>query len=715
MNIITGNKNYLFLRFKIKQVLRIIRKKVILTAFGKANNQINKIFIINLDRQTERWELIKKELKNIPTNVNINLSNFSERFSAIDAKKKLLNNTKINSTYKLQDQYFVDPDPRLLKIIREKEINIELTNQETAVALSHISVWEKIIFKDVSNALILEDDVYFENKFSKTLNLLWEEIESSSLDFDIIFLSYKKVEHNPDIKKVSKNLSVPKRGIWWFSGYILSNNGAKKLLSKLPVIGPIDLWINHEFANLNVYLSNESIINQKLFVQSDNNYSILPILSQIGIKSNETFILLDKLKGKNPVFVFDLSENCDITLSKINTLLSLNSYRAYKNISERDSLHVKESIKQKETLLFDAYLGFNLIIDNLSDLINYYPSGIIIIIEEVHDKSLQSVLSNEISTNLHFINSKSKKVFKQVSKLLQIKYWEFNDIKLNQVKIDKNINSEKIQIFNKFKYLEHDVNPWIIPIQNIEKYIPYNHTEFEILSLAKPIDGISDSFNKMDLNYWKLLDDTFPSNLAHFTKRNFRLNNSGFEITITNDKLEGKQYSSSAIMAKLPYMYGSFEISMKPIKGDGIISAFFLHRNDPWQEIDIEFLGNDTTKILLNVYYNPGFESTNYNYGVRGTPILIDLDFDASEDFHLYRIEWEYHEIRWYVDNKIIHSRRTWMPTPIPDLPLNVYVNAWITNSEALAGKFNNILLPTILQVKLIEFYKFEYKNTNCV
>ncbi|MBG6187519.1 family 16 glycosylhydrolase [Flavobacterium sp. CAN_S2] len=709
MNIITGNKNYLFLRFKIKQVLRIIRKKVILTAFGKANNQINKIFIINLDRQTERWELIKKELKNIPTNVNINLSNFSERFSAIDAKIKLLNNTKINSTYKLQDQYFVDPDPRLLKIIREKEINIELTNQETAVALSHISVWEKIILKDVSNALILEDDVYFENKFSKTLNLLWEEIESSSLDFDIIFLSYKKVEHNPDIKKVSKNLSVPKRGIWWFSGYILSNNGAKKLLSKLPVIGPIDLWINHEFANLNVYLSNESIINQKLFVQSDNNYSILPILSQIGIKSNETFILLDKLKGKNPVFVFDLSENCDTTLSKINTLLSLNSYRAYKNVSERDSLHVKESIKQKQTLLFDAYLGFNLIIDNLSDLINFYPSGIIIIIEEVHDKSLQSVLSNEISTNLHFINSNSKKVFKQVSKLLQIKYWEFNDIKLNQVKIDKNINSEKIQIINKFKYLEHDVNPWIIPIQNIEKYIPYNHTEFEILSLAKPIDGISDSFNKMDLNYWKLLDDTFPSNLAHFTKRNFRLNNSGFEITITNDKLEGKQYSSSAIVTKLPHIYGSFEISMKPIKGDGIISAFFLHRNDPWQEIDIEFLGNDTTKILLNVYYNPGFENTNYNYGVRGTPILIDLDFDASEDFHLYRIEWEYHEIRWYVDNKIIHSRRTWMPTPIPDLPLNVYVNAWITNSEALAGKFNNILLPAILHVKLIEFYKFEY------
>jgi len=310
MNIITGNRNYLFLKFKVSQIIRAISKKVKLTAFGSDNNKINKIFIINLERQTERWELIKKELKNIPTNVDSNLSNFSERFSAIDAKKESLNNPKISSTYKLQDQYFVDPDPRLLEIIREKEINIELTNQETAVALSHISVWEKIISQKISNTLIIEDDVYFENKFSKTLNSLWDEITSSSIEFDIIFVSYKRVERSPDIKRISKYLLIPKRGIWWFSGYILSYNGAKKLLNKLPVIGPIDLWINHMFANISVYLSNESIISQKLFMQSDNNYSILPILSQIGIKSNETFILLDKLKGKNPVFIFDLSEDC---------------------------------------------------------------------------------------------------------------------------------------------------------------------------------------------------------------------------------------------------------------------------------------------------------------------------------------------------------------------------------------------------------------------
>ena len=364
---------------------------------------------------------------------------------------------------------------------------------------------------------------------------------------------------------------------------------------------------------------------------------------------------------------------------------------------------------------FDSYLGFNSILDNLSDLINFYPSGIIIVIEEPNNKSLRSTLSQEISRKLHFINPRSKNILRQVSYLLKIKHWELNGIKVNRIEIDQNATSEKIQILNKFKYIEHDVNPWIIPIQNIEKYLPHNHNEFEILPLAKPINPFLYTFDRLDLNYWKILEDTFPSNQAHFSKKNFKINNSGFEITITKDVLKEKQYSSSAITTKKPCLYGSYEISMKPIKGDGVISAFFLHRNDPWQEIDIEFLGNDTTKVLLNVYYNPGFENVDFNYGVRGTPILIDLDFDASEAFHLYRIEWEYHEIRWYIDDKIIHYRKTWTPTPIPDLHLNVYVNAWITNSEALAGKFNENILPISMKVKHIRIYEFEYENINCI
>jgi beta-glucanase (GH16 family) len=78
----------------------------------------------------------------------------------------------------------------------------------------------------------------------------------------------------------------------------------------------------------------------------------------------------------------------------------------------------------------------------------------------------------------------------------------------------------------------------------------------------------------------------------------------------------------------------------------GLISGVFLHRNGPRQEIDIEFLGKDTTTMLVNVYYNPGPDGTRLEYGYRGTPTQFSLGFEAAEEFHRYEIEWHREAIR---------------------------------------------------------------------
>ncbi len=46
----------------------------------------------------------------------------------------------------------------------------------------------------------------------------------------------------------------------------------------------------------------------------------------------------------------------------------------------------------------------------------------------------------------------------------------------------------------------------------------------------------------------------------------------------------------------------------------------------------------------------------------RGTPVQIDLGFDASEAFHRYAIEWEPTGIRWFVDGKQSMSGRAGIP-----------------------------------------------------
>ncbi len=92
------------------------------------------------------------------------------------------------------------------------------------------------------------------------------------------------------------------------------------------------------------------------------------------------------------------------------------------------------------------------------------------------------------------------------------------------------------------------------------------------------------------------------------------------------------------------YGYGRYEVSMKAIKNDGVVSSYFTYTGpsdeQPWDEIDIEILGKDTTQVQFNFYRN----------GKGGHEYMYDLGFDASEDFHTYAFEWAEHSITWYVD-----------------------------------------------------------------
>ena len=205
-----------------------------------------------------------------------------------------------------------------------------------------------------------------------------------------------------------------------------------------------------------------------------------------------------------------------------------------------------------------------------------------------------------------------------------------------------------------------------------------------------------DSAGNVDVAYWDKLDSTFPCNEAIFSPENV-VATSGGGIRLNLEQSENaKGASSGSIATKVDetFTYGRFEVDLKVAKGSGLITGVFLYRFDPWQEIDFEILGKDTSKILINVYFNPGERGDLYNYGLRGTPVLVDLGFDASLDFHTYAIEWEPDEIRWFVDDRLIHVRRDGGPTPIPHLPMRFHVNLWPSCSEELAGPFDPSSLP---------------------
>lgn len=266
--------------------------------------------------------------------------------------------------------------------------------------------------------------------------------------------------------------------------------------------------------------------------------------------------------------------------------------------------------------------------------------------------------------------------------------------------------------------LEHDGEPWIVPASKMSGYCdPISENPTPRWSHRNGTYEMSrkDNLTTVDTTYWKKLDSTFFCNNAVFSPENIQpAGDGGIHLHLEAKPAQDRQYTSASIATKSDrHLYGRYEVVMKPAKASGVITAFFLYRFDPWQEIDFEFVGKDTTKALINVFYNPGEEGDLYNYGYRGTPVIVDLGFDAADDYHRYAIEWEPNEIRWFVDDKLIHRRTSGQPVPVPHLPMRFHINVWPICSEELAGPLDVSALPTGADVKSVQVSKWKAPPTS--
>jgi beta-glucanase (GH16 family) len=163
-----------------------------------------------------------------------------------------------------------------------------------------------------------------------------------------------------------------------------------------------------------------------------------------------------------------------------------------------------------------------------------------------------------------------------------------------------------------------------------------------------------------------------------------------------------RKYSAAALSSRSQYLYGKFEAVIQASNVPGVVTGFFLHRNSPRQEIDIEILGGRSKQLLVNVFYNPGDDGASFDYGYRGAPTSIELNFDASKSFHSYAIEWGPDSITWFVDDQPVLNRVNWDPTPIPHLPMTLHINTWPSRSRELAGKLRDRNLPSTSKMRSI-------------
>ncbi len=130
-------------------------------------------------------------------------------------------------------------------------------------------------------------------------------------------------------------------------------------------------------------------------------------------------------------------------------------------------------------------------------------------------------------------------------------------------------------------------------------------------------------------------------------------------ITARREAFEGNQYTSARLKTEqtLEVTYGRVEARISMPEGRGIWPAFWMLGSDfetvGWPacgEIDIvEYRGQDPA-IVHGTVHGPGYS------GGQGITELTAVAGGAAGEFHVYAIEWEPSEIRWYVDGVQYHS-----------------------------------------------------------
>lgn len=671
---------------------------------GGGRSGIGPIYVINLDRQPERWANMLRELDRIEDGAGNPLSERVVRHTACDAQlqDQPSEGGFIEPFYTLGDQLFVEPQPEAIPDKFELERPIKMSAAEIAIARSHVDVWEAIAQAPEAYALVVEDDVLFKRGFSKTLDLAWKEMEEDDRTpalFDILYLSFKEARYGAQKELISKNVFRPERGLWFLSGYVLSKSGAQALLRHLPCRGPIDLWINHKFQELCVRAVRQAIINQRLDTQSTNTYSILPALNRIGVLDSDNNALFQQRPTHTPVFAFGAPGRRSSSLAMA---LSMLGYRCCSDLDRIPECEFDRLIAGSTNCIFDAYVNVASLSSHVRTLLQRYPSAKFIILDSIHealnheDSELLNALEGADFVRLH---SGDAMTWRSICEHLRVAppIAPFPNLSYSEQKHyrrDTN-DTEKVR---PAKRLRCDSSPWVV-----EQSAGWTGISAAVSERSEPLashESFEDDLSEVQQNRWQLRNDTFPGNLGLFRPANVMVQSDcGLSLTVDKEALGVRNLSAAAISSRDRFLYGRFEATIQATNTPGLVTGFFLHRDSPRQEIDIEITGNRPDRLLVNVYYNPGGEGAKFDYGYRGTPAVISLGFDASIAPHKFAIEWEPSEIRWFVDGELVHRRVCWNPTPIPHLPMTLHVNTWPTRSRKLAGKLSKSALPVCATV----------------
>jgi GR25 family glycosyltransferase involved in LPS biosynthesis len=673
-------------------------------AFGNGPEQIGEILVINLDRQPRRWRHVTSELGRFRNSEGNPLTSMTRRLVAIDARdgREVAATVDVDAMYRIGDQLYVQPDARLAECFAEDE-PVRMTRQEVAVARSHVEAWKIVANGPHNFVLVLEDDVWFTPGASSAIDYGWRTVldrRAAKAGPELLYLSYNDAGGTAVRDDVCDILFRPVRGLWFLSGYVLSREGAAKLLRAMPVVGPVDLWMNFRFKELVVHALSSPAIAQRHDGESDNAYSVLPYLARAGIVDSERGLKPPDPPVIGPVLAWTAKAEQECLAMALSMLgLRVRVFEGDEKLMDEPEL--KEALRTFDALV-DAPIVPAALASATADKRTVFlleanapiPTGLDL---ELLPRPRYAILASEGLGNRSWDGLCSLLGIAKPAEAFPVGAWR--KFRVFRDERTATLSGPAPQIRRDQRLM--DDSPWALPPSS--GWSPVDSATCSVPAFGAPIVGASMT---APASSFPVLTETFPGNLASFERENVLYSDEGARLVFEAADAGLRPYRSGAFVSARCFTYGRFEAEMRAALGPGLITGLFLHRAAPRQEIDIELVAADPRRMLVNVYFNPGDDGAAMGFGYRGSPFRIDLGFDATADFHLYTIDWRPDRVVWMVDGKVVHQRVSWDPTPIPHLGMRGYANLWSPRSEELAGRVDVRTLPAVATIRNVRIFE---------
>ena len=235
------------------------------------SDRVNYSYIIALEREHERLKTFRE---------TSDVSKHFQVVEAIDGRELTKENCPTDSypIYDWRYQLKVSPNPSPMQglLLLNKNPKVIASSIETSICLSQAKAWKKFIQDGKSGdwAMFVESDTIFHNEFGHNFCEVWDSIDLK--DTHMLYLNYLPDEWGFSVKVYNDKVFRIKNGCWFMATYLLSWDGAKGLIDRFPIVGPLDTWIQHQYDFLRPLASRKFLSlqgNGTVETQSSNVYS----------------------------------------------------------------------------------------------------------------------------------------------------------------------------------------------------------------------------------------------------------------------------------------------------------------------------------------------------------------------------------------------------------------------------------------------------------